>query len=386
MSFPILFALTLALGAAASGAANAPSPRAELLRARTEASEAGRRSRALEVEARRAGTRAARARAAQAAAVARIAAAEAGISAAEARIRIIESQRSAQRVRLAAEERPIVPLVAALQTMARRPPALTLVHRGSIQQLVHTRALLASTLPVIAERTRGLRAELALAKRIERQSAQAAASLRASRGDLDRQRGRLAAIERVNLRRSQSFFSSALDEGDRALSLREDARGIVSESRQRRDDDALAASLSVLPGPVLLPGIATPSARQPVRPRYLLPVEGRLVTGAGEISDAGVHARGLTLATASGAGIIAPAAGRIAYAARFRSFGMIVIIDHGGGWTTLVTNLAALDIAAGQRVARGDALGRAGVDRPEITVELRHGGRPVPITPLLGSS
>ena len=82
------------------------------------------------------------------------------------------------------EERPAVNLVAGLQTLARRPPALALVQRGSLADLVRTRALLASTMPAIAARTRGLRADLAASTRIEREAAASAATLRARRAEL----------------------------------------------------------------------------------------------------------------------------------------------------------------------------------------------------------
>jgi septal ring factor EnvC (AmiA/AmiB activator) len=80
----------------------------------------------------------------------------------------------------------------------------------------------------------------------------------------------------------------------------------------------------------------------------------------------------------------APAAGRVAFAGPFRSYGLILILDHGGGWTSVVTGLAAIAVGTGEQVARGAPIGRTGADAPRLTVELRHQGRPVPITALLG--
>jgi septal ring factor EnvC (AmiA/AmiB activator) len=103
----------------------------------------------------------------------------------------------------------------------------------------------------------------------------------------------------------------------------------------------------------------------------------------GEISEAGVHARGLTLATAPAAEVIAPRAGRVTYAGRFRGYGAIVILDHGGGWTSVITDLAEIGVSVGQKVGMGDSVGRAGSRDPRVTVELRRGGRPFSIAPLL---
>ena len=80
---------------------------------------------------------------------------------------------------------------------------------------------------------------------------------------------------------------------------------------------------------------------------------------------------------------MAPAAGRIAYAGPFRSYGRIVIIDHGGGWTSLVTDMIALSARVGDRVEQGAPIGRAGAGRPTITVELRRAGQPVDIATLV---
>jgi septal ring factor EnvC (AmiA/AmiB activator) len=93
----------------------------------------------------------------------------------------------------------------------------------------------------------------------------------------------------------------------------------------------------------------------------------------------------LTLATASGAQVIAPTAGRIAYAGAFRGYGHIVIVDHGGGWTTLITNLASVAVGVGDTVDQGSPLGRAATRKPTITVELRRSGQPVDITPLVAA-
>ena len=363
-------------------AAQDPGDRARLIAAKREAAQAMSRSERIEREARRATGEAERARAEGAAFAARIEAAEADITAAEARIGLIEGQRIIQRARLAEKQGPVIRLTAALQMMARRPPALALVRPGSLDELVKLRSLLASTLPVIRSRTAALRAEIAEGDRLRRQADQAVAALTAGRGELHRRRMALADFERRQRGQSEALRESALAESDRALAFGEEARDLAEEVGSSGFRRRLSARLANLQGPYLRPG-STPQAT--AGPHYVLPVRGRLVTGMGEISDAGVHSRGLMLATAPEAPVRAPAAGRIAFAGPFRGYRQILIIDHGGGWTSAITNLSRLSVATGDRVAARALVGAAGPGTPRVSVELRRRGMPFPITPLIGS-
>jgi septal ring factor EnvC (AmiA/AmiB activator) len=378
-AFALLLPLSLAGGWAAAQEGASPSDVQSLVAARRESEAAQRRTTLLERQAAKAGGEAERARAAAAALAARIEAAEADITTAEARIRLIEGLRRQQRARLAEKQAPLIRLTAALQTMARRPPALALVQPGSLDDVVHVRALLASALPEIRARTAGLRAEVARGDALRRDADIAVAALQTSRRDLRQRRLALARFEATQRARSQSLMESAAGEGERALAFGEKARDLAALEDSRQFQSELRANLAGLPGPVPRP-VNPPQDR--ARRAYILPVEGRLITGTGEISDAGVHARGLVFEAAPNQPVIAPAAGRVAYAGPFRSYGDIVVIDHGRGWLTAITNLGALSVKAGDKVGRGDALGQTGGGR--VSVELRHNGEPVAITGLIG--
>ncbi|HZG10338.1 MAG TPA: peptidoglycan DD-metalloendopeptidase family protein [Allosphingosinicella sp.] len=379
-AFPLL-ATALLAGSWAAAQTVAEGPR-ELLAAKQEAELARRRSQLLERQAERAIGEAARARAEAAALAGRIQAAEADITAAETRIRLVEQLRREQRARLAEKQAPLVRLTAALQTMARRPAALALVQPGSVDEIVHVRSLLASSLPLIRERTEALRAEIDQGNRLRKDADTAYAALTSGRRDLQRRRVELARFEQAQRAKSQSLAASAFTESGRALALSEEARDLAARVGTRAFQDDLRRRLSALPGPRLRPG-AQSGVPPRAGPTYILPVSGRLVTGMGEISDAGVHARGITFAPAGGAEVIAPASGRIAYAGPFRGYGEIVVIDHGGGWTSTITDLAALSVKVGDAVRPRQPIGRAGTRDARVTVELRRNGRPFPIAPLI---
>jgi septal ring factor EnvC (AmiA/AmiB activator) len=387
LALPALTLALLAAGLAGAQSRTAPAEAEALALAKRQAEQATARSLQLERQAAEATDEAAKARAAAAAIASRIQAAEADLTAAETRIRIIEGLRAKQRARLAERQEPVVRLTAALQTMARRPPALALIQPGSIDNVVHVRSLLASTLPIIRERTADLRREIRAGDRLRRQADLAKASLANGQQELRTQRLALAKLEETQRVRSATLSSSAVLEGDRALVLGEEARELSALMGTREYQARVRARLLDLAGPVLRPGTASAPSAQPLRqPRYILPVEGRLVTGMGEISDAGVHARGLTFEVPGNSQVVAPRDGRIVYAGPFRGYGRIVILDHGGGWTTVVTDLETVTANVGDVVAMGAAIGSTGSRGTRVTVELRRNGRPFPIAPLVAQS
>ena len=364
--------------------------RSRLAEARKQESEARRRSRRYEMAADRAVDAADKARADAIALGARIQESEARIAATQIRIARIERLRTRQRAALARKQEPVARLLAALQTMARRPSALALIQPGSLDDMIHTRLLLETTTPAIRRNSVVLKAEIEHGNRLRAQADQAMAALRIEQGRIAERRRALARLEQQHRLTSRALDNSAMLERERAQAMGEQARDITTLMQQMDEDALLSARLASLPGPVPRPAnpdqAGAPPTEQPqqrtTHPSYRLPVIGRIVTGMGELSDAGVRARGLTFAPAPGALVIAPAGGQVRYAAPFRDYGNVIIIDHGNGWTTLLTGLDQISVRVGDSIGQGSPIGRSPRDRPRIMVELRHQGRPVDIAPL----
>lgn len=375
----------LALGAVVSAQVPSLTQQRQRLAAADAASRAAQQ-RSEQLDRQAAGERdaAAGARASEAAAAERIKAAQADIAAAQARVAIASRELAAQRQKLGERQGTVVRLVAALQSMARRPAVLTLVQPGSTEDMVHVRAVLGTVMPVVERRTAAVRTDLGRARALRSEAVAAVASLREGRARVEQQRIALVRLEADHRLRAGQLGRSALVESDRAIALGEEARDLVDRIEAGTDAQALEQDLATLPGP--LPRPLQPGERAAAPPHaaaYRLPVAGRIETGFGELSPTGVRARGLTLIPAANAKAAAPAPGRILYAQPFRDYGGIVIIDHGRGWTSLVTGLARIAVKPGQTIAAGAALGQVGGDVPRLTIELRRQGRPMDIARML---
>lgn len=112
------------------------------------------------------------------------------------------------------------------------------------------------------------------------------------------------------------------------------------------------------------------------------PVEGSLAQGFGEHLHPRFRTKtlqsGLLIAASGGAAVAAVADGKVAFADHYQSYGPMVILDHGGGWFTLYTHLQGLQVAKGQVLKAGEAVGAVGdtVDGPRLGFEIRHQAQP----------
>ena len=379
---------------------NTEDARAALIRAQAQGAEARSRAEVLERGAASASATVDRTAQAAAALAARVQESEAQIAANAAQLRLIGQDQARLRIELADKQRPLVELTAALQRLSRRPPLLSLLRPGSLRKTVYLRAVLETLLPEVSRRTAGLHQAIERGQALAAQAQHAGSALRAGQVEVARRRTQLGVIEERQRLVSVQASGAANRESERALALSEQARDLTGLVNDLAQAGALRDQLAALPGPIMRPAqpqaalapsdlSASPPATDPPA-RYLLPVAGRLIRGfgssgsgigsSGTTSSVQVQSRGISILAQSGAQVVAPGAGRVAYAGPYRGYGLIVIIEHGGGWTSLVTGLSQLDCWAGEQLVSGGSLGQAGPGTQLLTLELRRRG--VPVNPL----
>jgi septal ring factor EnvC (AmiA/AmiB activator) len=305
----------------------------------------------------------------QAAAAQAIEAAETRITAADMRFRLAAAYVAAHRQQLANEQRPVSSLLAGLAVMARRPPLLALADGASTDELVKVGVLLDSTLPVIRNRTQALSGQISEGQRLAATAAYARADLLKSREQLVARRQQFAQLEQRALQQSIAVGGKALGTGDVAIAAAEQVERLQGQQSSSRSDRALAALLAS-EGPAPLRPFA-PAGPQPRPPfAYELPVNAPVVEGLGAVNDSGVRSRGTVFATPRGLSVAAPADGIVRYSGPFRNYDGILILDHGGGWMSLIVNVSS-ELKVGDKVHLGDPLGRT---LGQIEVQLSHNG------------
>ena len=121
----------------------------------------------------------------------------------------------------------------------------------------------------------------------------------------------------------------------------------------------------------------------------VLPARGKMKPHFGETQGDGSAARGIVIAARGGAQVVAPFDGKVVYAGVFRSYGQILIIEHGGRYHTLLAGMERVDAVVGQWLLAGEPVGVLGSPRgsgPELYLELRHAGQPINPLPWLATT
>ena len=379
----LLLALLLSPSLAASALAQEGGPPLDTALKKAEAEQAAAEAQTAKLEqaVSQAKSKAERLQSEEVAAAQAIEAGEARITAADDRFQLASAYVAAYRRRLEAEQQPVSSLLAGLATMAGRPPLMVLADGGNTDELVEVRLLLDSTLPVIRTRTSRLSAQLTQGERLQQTALAARAEISRSRGELVARQRRFAALERKAVEQALASSGQALGTSDAAIAASEDVERLKGEQANNQSMRRLAAMLAQ--ADAAPPSPFTPEGGLPRLPfTYELPAVAAVTNGLGSIDENGVRSRGITLATARGAEVTAPADGTIRYSGPFRDFDGVVIIDHGGGWLSLIVN-AASQFHSGDHVSLGQEIGRA---LGPLQVELSQNGRRISPALIAGSS
>jgi septal ring factor EnvC (AmiA/AmiB activator) len=86
------------------------------------------------------------------------------------------------------------------------------------------------------------------------------------------------------------------------------------------------------------------------------PVAGTLLRGWGDPED-GEPATGMSWQTGSGAEVVSPCNGTVVYADQFRGYGLLAIVDCGGGYHAVLSGLDKFAVPPGRSVVAGDNVG-----------------------------
>lgn len=300
---------------------------------------------------------------------------EAKLAAIEAELARLEQRQSALEQRLAQQRDELAALIRSAYALGQHEELKLLLEQDRVgdlsRVLAYHRYFSRDRQQRIAALTTELEELAKVREQIQAQQAPLQAARKAQRKALAqlagqrRQRGKI--VTQLDARyRNQRSRLSALGRDEKATTaLLERLRKAMASLPPARHATGAPAQL------------ATPLAAYS---GLSLPVAGAVIAGFGGTLPDGHASQGLLIAGTAGADVHAAAAGRVAYADWLKGYGLLVILDHGGGWMTLYAYNDALLKRAGDTVTAGEAIALLGSSggqrRPALYFELRRNGQP----------
>ena len=112
------------------------------------------------------------------------------------------------------------------------------------------------------------------------------------------------------------------------------------------------------------------------------PVSGPKITDYGQTISKGVTSKGIVYKTRSEAQVTSLFDGTVIFSGPFKGYGNIIIVEHGGGYLSLLAGLGHIDCDVGQKLLSGEPVGTMPKgDNSKLYVEIRKDRHPINPTP-----
>jgi septal ring factor EnvC (AmiA/AmiB activator) len=207
---------------------------------------------------------------------------------------------------------------------------------------------------------------------------------RRARAEVEEQTSRIAALA-GQAAEQRAIAAARREERETLLGALRTARRFHERAAAEAEEQTkrLAEFVSTLPpkaGGDPLRGVF-----EKMRGRLRPPAAGPITVGFGRVVNPRFNTvtvqNGVDIGAPAGAPVRAVAPGRVVHSGWFKGYGNIIIVDHGGGYHTLVAHLASMRTAMGESVSPGDVIGTVGdsgsLKGPYLYFEIRERGRPV---------
>jgi septal ring factor EnvC (AmiA/AmiB activator) len=317
---------------------------------------------------------------------------------------------------LESERGKLTRAVLAMQRLSTQPPEALMFSSQSPIDAARTARLLSIITPALDARARALQSDLNELTEMRQEMAQRRDELAGAVSKLATQNTKLASLinKKADAQRSTLAQSAAAQSKlDKLAGQAKNLQDLVDRLNKAKVETGPAVPAGTPQTAALSQGVtqnALPermerpagfrnfpdSANLGPQNVVFAPARGHIVTHFGDPTETGGASKGLVLETRPGAQIVAPFDGRIAFEGPFRSYGQILIIEHGGGYHTVLAGLDRVDAVVGQWLLAGEPVGvmgagegsgdTASTGRPKLYLELRRDGQPIDPVPWFGTA
>ncbi|PTU31605.1 murein hydrolase activator EnvC family protein [Stenotrophobium rhamnosiphilum] len=294
------------------------------------------------------------------------------ISSQQRKIRATQDDQNRAESRLAEQKKALAQQIRAAYLIGERGQIRLLLNQDNAQKMDRVTAYYDYLNRARANYAENIRNQLEKINAIQDKASQQNSELLKLK---DKQQRALSALETKRSSRGETIrkiderISGDLDE---IKQLRANERSIQTLLKSLRD------TLSDIPLDVIRDAKPFPQ----MKGKLPWPIRGKLLASFGT-SKAGGHLswNGYWIEAPNGAPVRAVANGRVAYVGWMQRYGLIIILEHEGGYFSLYGHNDSVDLTGGESVRIGETIAKAGstggYDQTGVYFEIRKGTQPI---------
>ena len=296
-------------------------------------------------------------------------------------------------IKFNSEHSMLVDTLAALQSLALRPSEAILAQPLSPVEVMRSSILLRSSVHSLRERAEIIRQSIEDISNQKEEIAKRLADLESENKQLAEQQAEMKKMSQQKSQMYSQISTQSKEAQQKAAKLASQAGSLrdlldklekqkALQQRQMAEKQRLArerAADQVRADKGIAPTVPAGSVNfAKAKGKLSRPARGPILTKFHQEMSKGVVSNGIDIKTASKAQVIAPYDGTVIFAGPFKNFANLLIIDHGDGYTSLLSGLEETDAKVGQTLLAGEPVGTMpSGDNAKLHMEIRQNNRPL---------
>lgn len=295
----------------------------------------------------------------------------------KSRLGDLQKKKNALSDKLFAEQDTVGGLVTAAQRF-NRTSTPTLMAQSDPLEAARAARVMKTMIPALHAKSSALRAEIAALDKVEQDIGREQAALKQSMTKINSEEAKLndlLAQRRKDLQQTESERKANETEVTRLAREAKNLEELVEKIEKPR-----AKPVTQTAAAAVSPRMAGDNATPPPTGTVRSPVPGTVRTAFGAVDDLGATSRGITYHARSNARVVTPLSGTVRFAGPFHKYKHILIIEHAGGYHSLIAGLGRVDTVVGAKLAAGEPVGsvdQSDADHHPVYYELRRNGTPI---------
>ena len=298
---------------------------------------------------------------------------ERSIMSVESEIQQVEQKKEYLRARLSEDKNLSSTLVHAVYQTHQMPPYSYYFSQEEKSVVVNRLIALKSGIPALRQRMQGWEEEIYSLNELEKELQGLRSKYQSKNAELMSQN---KSLERLVEKRKSLFKKTSAQ-------YQQQVQKVVKLQKEAKSVEELVRKLKPEPKPATLKkvsAVASAASVTQLSNGKFMPVVGRIKYKYGQKDEIGGKNNGLIFATQPNATAVSPMEGNVVFAGPFQNFKQLLIIEHNGGYHSLIGGLDNIQVGVGAKLKAGEPVGRIVHENEtngRLYFELRKDGKPI---------